>query len=263
MAEELRAGAGLPSVPTDYATAGQMLALGEARNLTRRLSLDRSKRDLALKLANLYATNLFPDRAMAVLGLCLELELEHPLTLKLAAASLSGAGRFEDAAAVLEHVAVLTPDDHALAGPLFSVYWELGDLEAARAALDRGLELNPLSPHLALRLGQVLFEEEGPEAALPHLERAALALPNDAEAWHRYATCLEELGREDQAEPARAKHALLDQMIEFGVGDLLPWSERLELLAEKLEATGGPGRSRPGPRSSGLRKPSSRGLHGL
>ena len=118
LAEEVRAGADLPSVPTDYATASQLAALAEARNLTRRLSLNRSKLDVALKLANLYANDLFPDRAMAVLGLCLEVDLEHPLTLKLTAASLSAAGRFEDAVALLEHVATLTPDDQALAGPL-------------------------------------------------------------------------------------------------------------------------------------------------
>ena len=238
--DAVQALADLPPVPTDHASASQAAALADARNLTRRLSLDRTRIDLLLRLANLYATSLFPDRAMAVLGLCLEVDREDLTTLKLVAASLSAAGRFEDAMAVLEHVGRAHPDAHSLAGPLFSVYWELGELDAARAALDRGLELNPHSPHLALRLGQVLFEESEAEAAEVQLRRAAQGLPSSTEAWHRWASCLEELGRTEEAGPARERHALLDQMVEFGIPGPLPWPERLARLAAALDETGDP-----------------------
>ncbi|MDF1800949.1 MAG: tetratricopeptide repeat protein [Planctomycetota bacterium] len=215
-----------------------MAALAEARILTQRLSLNPAKLDLGLKLANLYANNLFPDRAMAVLGLCLELEEQVPVTLKLCAASFAGLGRFEESAALLEHVARLDPTDHGLAGPMFRAYWELGELGAARAALDKGLELQPFSPHLRLRLGQLLVEEGQLEAALPELEAAAQNLPNSTEAWFRYGRCLEELGREDEAVEVARHHGLLVQMEEFGIPDHLTWRVRVERLAGRLDETG-------------------------
>ena len=235
---ELKGLAKVPRVPTDYATASQMAALAEARTLTQRLSLNPARQELGLKLANLYANNLFPDRAMAVLGLCLEIEEEVPVTLKLCAASLAGKGRFEDSAALLEHAARLDPTDHGLAGPLFRAYWELGEIESARAALDKGLALQPFSPHLRLRLGQLLFEEGQLEAALPELETAAQNLPNATEAWFRYARCLEELGREAEASEVAWHHGLLVQMEEFGIPDHLTWFVRVERLAVRLDETG-------------------------
>jgi tetratricopeptide (TPR) repeat protein len=102
----------------------------------------------------------------------------------------------------------------------------------------RGLELNPLSPQLALRLGQVLFALDQPEQALPQLRTATEGLPDDTEAWFRYAACLAELGYAEEAEQAKVHHGRLVQMGEFQVPGELTWSERLEVLAQRLEESG-------------------------
>lgn len=239
--ERLRVGAHLPSVPTDYATAAQQQALSRAKNLTQRLSLRTSDPRLSQGLAKLYAENLFPDRAMAVLGLCLEAEPTNPVTLKLTAASLNSAGEFLDAVALFEELTRITPMDQGLAGPLFRAYWELGELDAAHQALQRGLEIAPFNPHLELALGRVLFEEGDAESAAPHFERAAANLPSDTEAWYRLSTCLAELGREEQAAAAEAHHSRLIQMEEFGIGNAMPEGQRRRALVRALEESGDSG----------------------
>lgn len=253
--DKLVAGAALPSVPTDYATHSQQQALARAKTLTQRLSLRPNEASLGQALAKLYAENLFPDRAMGVLGLCLKNSPDDLLTLKLAAVSLNASGQFEDGLALLEHLTRVTPNDQGLAGPLFGAYWELGELDAARAALERGLEIAPFNPNLELALGRVLFEEGDSEGALPHLETAAKNLPSSTEAAYRYATCLDELGMDEQAAAAEMRHSRLIQMEEFGIGNALPEGQRRRALVEALEASGdhaGAEREREAMRADGI-----------
>ena len=236
--DKLVAGAALPSVPTDYATHSQQQALARAKTLTQRLSLRPNEASLSQALAKLYAENLFPDRARSVLGMCLKNSPDDLLTLKLAAVSLNASGRFEDGMALLEHLTEVTPDDQGLAGPLFGGYWELGELDAARTALQRGLQIAPFNPNLELALGRVLFEEGDSEGALTHLETAAKNLPSSTEAAYRYATCLSELGMDAEAAVAETRHSRLIQMEEFGIGTALPEGQRRRALVEALEASG-------------------------
>lgn len=227
----------LPSVPDTAASSTQRVALDQAANLTKRLSL-KIKVDLAQNLARVYQENLFPERALEVLGLCLERDPNDPLTLKLLAGSLSAEGRFEDALKVLEHLTRETPNDAGLAGPLFNAHWELGDLAGARAAIERGVELAPFLPHLELALGRILMAEGDAAAAQPRLARATTNLPTDTEAWYRYALCLDELGRFEEAEHAMAVHKRLDQMKEFGIDLNQPERARRAALVDALAASG-------------------------
>lgn len=232
-----RAGAVLPKVPAIAASSTQRQALVLAKNLSMRLSL-RFELPLAQSLARLYQDNLFPDRALQVLGLCLESKSIDPMTLKLLAGSLSAEGRFEEALAVLEHLTRETPNDAGLAGPLFVAHWELGQLPQARQALARGLELAPFMPHLELAMGRVLFAEDNADEALPFLQRATQSLPNETEAWYRLALCLDELGETEAAAEAHARHARLDQMKEFAIPTNLSPRARRDALIVALEQSG-------------------------
>jgi Flp pilus assembly protein TadD len=234
--DAVRANAVLPKVPTIAASSTQRQALVQAKNLSMRLSL-RFELALAHSLARNYQENLFPDRSLQVLGLCLESKNVEPLTLKLLAGSLSAEGRFADALAVLEHLTRLTPNDAGLAGPLFVAHWELGQLPQARQALARGLELAPFMPHLELAMGRVLFAEDNAEEALPFLQRATESLPNETEAWYRLALCLDELGETEAAADAHARHARLDQMKEFSIPtNLAPRARREALIAALVQS---------------------------
>jgi tetratricopeptide (TPR) repeat protein len=236
--EELKSGAELPSVPKSSATHSQAQALVKAKTLPQRLSLGSTDPKLGQSLARLYAENLFPDRARAVLGRTLVQDPENLLTLKLAAVSLNASGRFEDGTAILEYLTTVTPNDQGLAGPLFGGYWELDELDAAEMALERGLEIAPFNANLEVGLGRVLFEQGRSEEAATHLKTAATGLPSDTEAWYRYATCLDELGRAEEAAAAGARHSRLIQMEEFGIGSALPEGVRRRKLVEALEKTG-------------------------
>ncbi len=228
---ELQAGAGIPAVPTESGTAEQRQAIDRARALTERLSLSPKDTGLLLKLANTYSANLFPDRSLAVLGTCLSQTPGNSLALKMAAAGLAAQNRHRDALAIWEHLTELTPDDVGLAGPMYSSYWELGELEAGRAALEKGLELHPFQPHLKLRLGAVLFEFEEYESALTLFQDATGSRPNDTEAWYRLASCYAELGAVSEARAATQQHDRLIQMEEFGIPDRLhEGPRRLELV---------------------------------
>lgn len=229
--EELQAGAGMPTVPTESGTSEQRQALDRARALTERISLAPADGGLLLKLANTYATNLFPERSLAVLGTRLVQAPDDLLALKLAAAGLAGKSRHTDALALFEHLAQITPQDVGLAGPMYKSYWESGQHAAGRAALEKGLELHPFQPHIKLRLGAVLFEFEEYERALELFEDATASRPNDTEAWFRLASCYSELGREAEALCATAEHDRLIQMEEFGISDQLHVGpRRLELV---------------------------------
>lgn len=237
---EILARANLPKVPNTAASATQRAALDEAKNLTKRLSL-RFQLDLGQSLARAYQENLFPERALEVLGLCLREDAEDPLTLKLLAGSLNAEGRFEDALRVLEQLTRTTPQDAGLAGPLFTAHFELGDLARAREALEVGRELAPFLAHLDLALGRVLMAEGDAATALEHLERAAENLPTTTEAWFRLAMCYDELERFDEAAAASAVHKRLDQMKEFGIELTQPEAERRRALVEALAASGDAG----------------------
>lgn len=232
------AGAKLPGVPKVYATSAQQRALVSAKNLTQRLGLRSGDIKLGRSLAQLYASNLFPDRALSVIGLCLEARPADSLSVKMAGAFLKDAGRFEDAAAVFEHLAHQAQNDASFAGPLFDIYWELGDFERAEAALQRGLDLAPFTPALHLAMGRLLFESDRSEEALTHFETAAANMPGSIEAWYRLAACLGELGRDQEAAKADAVHRRLDQMEEFGIDNNQSSKQRRLALIQALEESG-------------------------
>jgi thioredoxin-like negative regulator of GroEL len=234
---EVQAGGALPIPPTEAGGPEQELAIQQARTLTERLSLSPKDGKLQRQLASLYMANLFPERALAVLGLRLSQEPGDTRAQAMAAFSLAVRSRHMDALAVLEQLTDLTPKDASLAGAMFDSYWALGELEASREVMKMGLELHPFNPLFKLRLGIIHSEFEQYDLALPLFRAAAKSRPADTESWFRLATCLQELGQDEEAHKVMIYHDRLIQLEEFGIaGSAQAGPRRLELVRSLVDS---------------------------
>lgn len=77
-----------------------------------------------------------------------------------------------------------------------------GDLPEARTYFERALALYPEFPEANLGLGTVLDAQGQPAAALPYLERAAKADPNDQATWYRLSQVQRDLGHKAEQQAA-------------------------------------------------------------
>jgi Flp pilus assembly protein TadD len=92
----------------------------------------------------------------------------------------------------------------ALPGIHFSIgniYWKLGDLGKARAALLRELQLNPAHAQANLRMAQVILrtDENQAESALPYLKKATEADARNLEAHRELGKALRLAGKPAEA----------------------------------------------------------------
>lgn len=77
-----------------------------------------------------------------------------------------------------------------------------GNLAAARTAFERALAHYPNFPEANLGLGSVLQAQGQPAAALPYIERAAKADPNDEATWYRLSQVQRDLGHKAEQQAA-------------------------------------------------------------
>jgi tetratricopeptide (TPR) repeat protein len=90
------------------------------------------------------------------------------------------------------------PGLHFLIG---NVYWKLGELDRAKAALEQELKINPHDTLGNLRLGQVLLrmDETAPLEAIPYLRRAVSDPQVNLQAHRELGKALRLAGRQQEA----------------------------------------------------------------
>ena len=115
------------------------------------------------------------------------------------------AGAAEAAIAAFERALALDPDHHNARFELAGSLTETAKLAEARAHLETYLAQNPDDADARLNLGRILLRLDQPAAALACLEKANAPHPTDDTAI-ALATALRDLGRLDEAQ------ALLDQL---------------------------------------------------
>ncbi|MBX3377075.1 MAG: tetratricopeptide repeat protein [Phycisphaeraceae bacterium] len=109
------------------------------------------------------------------------------------------AGRFHEAAALMEDAARLAPADASIQLSLGMMRSTIGDFPAAEAALRRAAELAPRTPEPHLYLGIILANQQRiaeADAAYTAASRLAPGRPDIAHAWSRL---LADTARADQA----------------------------------------------------------------
>src|SRR6185369_9093058 len=107
---------------------------------------------------------------------------QHERALFMLSGLLFEAGRFGEAALLLERLVAIAPHPAYLTN-LGEAYRRQGQLEPAAAACRRALAADPELPEAHHNLGLTLMNAEAPDQARPHLERA-LALRPDNPQFH-------------------------------------------------------------------------------
>jgi superkiller protein 3 len=118
----------------------------------------------------------------------------NPLDVAQRAAEHMESGEFEAAIQDLAVLAESSPDDASIEARLGTCYLRTGDLEQARAHLDRALTLNDglVEPHLQLA---ALDEARGDlAAAAQHYRRTVEQLPSNRELRKKLGRCLGQMG---------------------------------------------------------------------
>lgn len=126
------------------------------------------------------------------------------------AAILSSEGKTDEAAATLEKLHKLQPQNRQISNMLADFYMQAGDTEKARAVYTSLLATTPNDPDLLFAQGQLLIREEKYSEALPLLQHAVKAKPDDADAWSGIAFAASKTAQpqlELDALTARSKYA--------------------------------------------------------
>lgn len=119
------------------------------------------------------------------------------------------AGRFRDAANILEQLAAREPSIEALHA-LGIARLALGDAAGAKEPIERAIAMDPGRGELYATLGAVLGERGEHAAALASCERASELAPKSAEVQVQWATALLRAGKPDEAKRAYARAIALD-----------------------------------------------------
>ena len=147
------------------------------------------------------------------------------------ALSLHRAGRFEDAGRLYEQILAADPGNASAYHFLGVVYHQLGNSDAAVAAITRAIELDPGYADACNNLGNVYRECGEFDAALSAYERAVAMLPGHADAWNNIGVMRSGRCEYDEAEKAYAR------AVEIDPGHLAAWQNRGNLASrvEKFE----------------------------
>ena len=103
------------------------------------------------------------------------------------------------AASYYRQATMLSPHAAHLHNELSTVYARLGEIDKARAELQRSLELDPRYFDTYLRLAQLELEQENWQAAYQAYQRAAELNPRDPRSYSGMAYALAKMGRLDEA----------------------------------------------------------------
>lgn len=115
---------------------------------------------------------------------------------------------------------------------------EAGSLRVARAVLERARDLAPTDPVVAFELGNALFSEGRPRAALDAYGTAVAGAPQWALAWTNRGNALMEIGDHEAAESSyRSSLAFDPSMVQthFNLGVLLQEQRRFPDAIERYE----------------------------
>ena len=147
------------------------------------------------------------------------------------ALSLHRAGRLEEAGRLYEQILAADPANASAWHFVGVVYHQLGNSDAAVAAITRSLELDPRYADAGNNLGNVYRECGEYDAALAAYERAVAMLPGHADAWNNIGVMRSGRCEYDAAEQAYGR------AVEIDPGHLAAWQNRGNLAArvEKFE----------------------------
>ncbi len=124
---------------------------------------------------------------------------QGPAGMFLAGKAHGGLFQFEEAAACLRKADAARPGEPDILAILAKTALKLGQREEAESAYRRALESRPGHREALEGLVQLLWTAGQPEAIPPLFDRAFKARPKDPEPWHRKATVLHRMGRNDEA----------------------------------------------------------------
>ena len=105
----------------------------------------------------------------------------------------------ETAADYYRIATTMSPNAAHLWNELGGVYMQLGELDKAREAFQRSLELDPRFFETYLRMGQLALQEENWQAAYDAYEQAVRLRPKDARGYSGMAYALAKMGRTEEA----------------------------------------------------------------
>ena len=105
--------------------------------------------------------------------------------------------------------------------------WDKGDLQGAKANLQKAIAFDDTDAMAHWALGAILYEQEEYPAALPELERAVALRPNNAGLWEWVGACYMQLERWEEARAALEKAVSLD-----------PSRDSAQRLLDELTAAG-------------------------
>lgn len=116
------------------------------------------------------------------------------------AAAFGQRGDYARAAALLEVLTKLEPEEASVFADLGSALAETGRFEEAIAALTEALRLDPSIGRTAYNLGTILMRLERYRSAVTYLEQAAKLMPEDADVSNNLGVAFLSLGELDRAE---------------------------------------------------------------
>lgn len=137
-------------------------------------------------------------------------------------------GDIDGALAAFQKARQISPNNATALAGLARALSVSGKPSDALGVLQQLTQMDPNQPEHRLQFGTLLLQEKRPRDALAHLIYAAEALPLNADAQHRLASCHAQLGQ-DQAAVAAYERALLQRPQE------LEWKRQ---LAEALKRLG-------------------------
>jgi Flp pilus assembly protein TadD len=111
--------------------------------------------------------------------------VEHPGVLNLAASAHFNGDRFQEALELLRRAQAFAPDDPKLLNSIGICLKSLGQMEEARNAFDRAIEIEPNMASAHFNRGLLLEELKYSKLARADYERAATLEPNQPEALAR------------------------------------------------------------------------------
>ena len=191
---------------------------------------DKIEEQNLLHAAMLASENGQMDKARAALEKLLQIDAKSSIGQSQLGHLEMASGNYAKAAAYLQRVRDLRPDDATAAFDYAQALERSGDLSSARDALQASLKLNPNGFAARLLLGRVYSRLNDPRAAQDQLEAAAILQPQSVEAWIELAKIL--IAQKKFSEAAEQ----LEQMTESEDGG----PQLYELLAQAYIGLGKP-----------------------
>ena len=156
-------------------------------------------RDLLIEQALVYLKQGNYREAEPVLESLLKAYPEDPLVLFNYGMMLSDQGQLATAIRLLSQLVEIEPDHSHGWTALGAAYVRSGDKKYALPALRKAIEIDPANGY-ALRNAGAILGETNPVEARILLEQAVRILPDDQQALLGLATCLSQLGDQDEAD---------------------------------------------------------------